>query len=119
MSFIRFPLELKSAIQNAIKILNPSIPPSFSELVDPIAGQEMVDMDYVPSAIPEEFVQDILHWINNQRELKTVTFNSLLTEDQLRAVNEFINLQGIQQVKEIEIVTDARGRGYLTQFTLF
>ena len=61
------------------------------EFLDPKTNTLMVDMEYAPSSIPEDQVQDILEWINKKFHEEIVRsheviFNHLLNEDQLKVV---------------------------------
>lgn len=122
MTFIRFPLALKEHIQSSILWYDPSIEVSFTEFVDPTTNTPMVDMEYDPTQIPEDRVQDILEWI--KRKVKeaevihprTIVFPNLLNEDQLKVVIHVLNALGLNHHK-IEIVTNTNP--FTTQITLF
>lgn len=104
MTFIRFPLSLKDHIQSSLQWYDPSIKVSFTEFVDPTTNTPMVDMEYDPSSIPEDRVQDILNWIKKKghEELtrpKTIIFQHLLNEDQLKVVVHTLKTLGCNEFK--------------------
>ena len=119
MTFIRFPLALKDHVHSSIQWYDPSIKVSFIEFNDPTANTPMVDMEYDPTQIPEDQVQDILQWVKRKtQELihpRTINFPYLLNEDQLKAVVHVLESLG----HHMKIEIDHNTATFTTQFTLF
>lgn len=119
MTFIRFPLSLKDHIQSSLQWYDPGIKVSFTEFIDPTTSISMVDMEYDPSSIPEDQVQGILNWIKKKEHEeftrpKTIIFQHLLNEDQLKVVVHTLNTLGYNAFK---IGVDPEFMK--TEFTLF
>lgn len=120
MSSISFPLELKDHIQSSIQWYDPSIKVSFTEFNDPTTNTPMVDMEYDPTQIPEDRVQDILVWVKRETQevihLRTIDFPHLLNEDQLKVVLHTIKALGYNHLK-VEVGTYSTP--FMTQISLF
>nr|DAY04852.1 MAG TPA: hypothetical protein [Caudoviricetes sp.] len=119
MAFIRFPLVLKGHIQSSIQWYDPSIKVFFTEFIDPTSNTPMVDMEYDPTQIPEDRVQDILQWVKRKSQEvirpRTIVFPYLLNEEQLKAVIHVLNALGHHHRIEIDTNTTP----FTTQFALF
>ena len=119
MSFIRFPLALKDHIQSSIHWYDPSIKVSFTEFNDSSTNTPMVDMEYDPTQIPEDQVQNILQWVKRKSQEaihpRSIDFPYLLNEDQLKAVILILNTLGYHHRIEIDTNTNP----FMTHITLF
>lgn len=76
-------------------------------------------MEYNPAQIPEDRVQDLRDWIENRGHMeftrpKTIVFQHLLNEDQLKDVVHTLSTLGYNEFK---IVVDPEFM--VTEFTLF
>lgn len=119
MAFIRFPLSLKDHIQSSIQWYDPSIKVSFTEFNDPTTNTPMVDMEYDPTQIPEDQVQDILQWVKRKSQEvihpQSIVFPHLLNEEQLKVAIHVLNALGHHMNIEIDHNTNP----FTTQITLF
>jgi len=122
MAFIRFPLSLKDHIQTSIQRYDPSVKVSFTGFIDPTTNTPMVDMEYDPTQIPEDQVQDLQDWIKREVkeaeeiQVRTINFPCLLNEDQLKVVIHVTKALGYSYHK-IEI--NSYSKPFTTQVTLF
>lgn len=82
----------------------------------------MVDMEYDPTQIPEDQVQDLQDWIKRKVkeaegiQVRTIDFPHLLNEDQLKDVIHVLKALGYNHHK-VEI--DTYSNPFTTQITLF